>query len=151
MTLSEKLVAAEAEMVKVIRQLETAVHTTIELRQVIEHSAACRNMLAYSHVLGDDIGNIQEKLKYLRESMTDYQQKLAEVMREETEARQALVDVLRDSEAAYKHTLEAYPEDEVPVDDYVEGDAVEEVVHRPGTPTKTLLRSCGFLAVYYEQ
>lgn len=43
--------------------------------------------------------------------------------------------------AAYKHTLEAYPEDEVPVDDYVEGDAVEEVVHRPGTPTKTLLRS----------
>ena len=48
----------------------------------------------------DDISGIQEKLKYLRESMTDYQQKLVEVMRKENETRQVLADTLRDSEAA---------------------------------------------------
>ena len=48
------------------------------------------------------------------------------------------VERLPGDPAAYKHTLAAYPEDEVSVDDYVEGEQ-EEIVHRPGTPVKTLL------------
>ena len=77
MTLNEKLKAAEAEMVRVVRLLETAVETAIELRKVTERTAACRSML--EHILRvtdqpeitngqwDDISGIQEKLKYLKE------------------------------------------------------------------------------------
>ena len=39
--LTEKLEAAEAEMVEAVRQLETAVDTAIKLRRVTERTAAC--------------------------------------------------------------------------------------------------------------